>query len=86
MTAEAALLGVPTFSCYPGEPYIIERYLIRKKLVIRETNPEKAVKRVLKTLDNVNYVKKRRSEIVKRLVETFEDPIEVIVREVEKFA
>lgn len=30
MTAEAALLGTPTISCYPSEPTIVENYLIKK--------------------------------------------------------
>nr|AIF21721.1 hypothetical protein [uncultured marine thaumarchaeote SAT1000_06_A02] len=40
MTAESALLGIPTIS-YDAVPNIIEDYLVRKKLVMREINPKK---------------------------------------------
>jgi predicted glycosyltransferase len=86
MSAEAALLGVPTFSCYPGEPFLVERYLIRKKLVTRETDPDKRVNRILATLSNVDSERKRQSAKVQRLVRNFEDPIEIVTGEVEKFA
>jgi hypothetical protein len=84
MTAEAALLGVPTFSCYPGEPYIIEKYLIKKRLVARETDPEKIRKIDPENLDNCDHVKQRKSAIAQELVKTYEDPIEPITREIEK--
>jgi predicted glycosyltransferase len=85
MTAEAALLGIPTFSCYPGENLIIEQYLIRKKLITRETDPERMVKRILEILGGVSYVKERNQRVVQRLVKNFEDPIDTIIREIEEF-
>jgi len=85
MSAEAALLGVPVVSCYPGEPYIIEKYLIRKKLIARETDPKKLVKKISETLNNIDYEKKKQSRKVQRIVKNFEDPIEIIMKEVEKF-
>jgi len=84
MTTEAALLGVPTFSCYPGEPFIVLKYLMRKKLVKLERDPKVLAKKVLVSLDNIEYERKRQAERAKRLVETFEDPIEVITNEIEK--
>ena len=45
MTAEAALMGVPTIS-YNAVPNIIENFLVRKKLVVREDNPKKVVKTI----------------------------------------
>ncbi len=80
MTAEAALLGIPTFSCYPGKPYIIEKYLIRNKLVTREVNPKKAIRKILETLAVAKQTKEINSEIARRLVKTFEDPIADSVR------
>lgn len=85
MSAEAAILGVPTISCYPGEPFLIEKYLMRKKLVIRETDPEKVVKKTLNILDNAVSVKRRWMEKSKNMVQSFVDPIEVILEEVEKY-
>jgi len=83
MTSEAALLGVPTFSCYPEKPYLIEKYLRSKGLVIRETNPKTLTKRILKTLDKLTEAKKKQQEKAKRLTSTFEDPVEVITRNIE---
>lgn len=84
MTAEAALLGVPTFSCYPAEPFIILKYLMRKRLVKLERNPERLAEKVLATLDRIEYERKKQNERAKRLVKTFEDPVEVIADEIEK--
>jgi len=84
MTAEAALLGVPTFSCYPGEPFIILRYLVRKRLVRLERDLKALAMKILTALNNIEYEKKGQAERSKRLVETFEDPIEVIADEIEK--
>jgi len=42
MTAESALSSVPTIS-YNAVPNIIENYLVRKKLIIRERNPKQIV-------------------------------------------
>ena len=49
MTAESALLGIPTIS-YNAVPNIIETYLVKKKLVIRETNPKQVVRSIEKVL------------------------------------
>jgi len=78
MTIESALLGVPTFSCYPAEPYLIERYLINKELVVRETEPEKAAEKILKVFGNVEIAKERQRKNAERLTRSFEDPIDVI--------
>ncbi len=83
MTSEAALLGVPTFSCYPEESYLIEKYLLSKGLAIRETNPRKLVKRILETLDNLETARKKQSEKARRLTSTFEDPVDVMVKTIE---
>ena len=84
MTTEAALLGVPTFSCYPGEPFIILKYLMRKGLVKLERDPKSLAIKILAALEKVEYEKKRQAERAKRLVETFDDPIQVIADEIEK--
>ena len=84
MTIEAALLGVPTFSCYPGEPFIILNYLVRKKLVKHERDAEILAKNLLRTLDNLEVERRMQAERAWRLVETFEDPIEVATEEIEK--
>jgi hypothetical protein len=83
MTTEAALLGVPTFSCYPGEPFIVLKYLVKKGLVDLERDSEALTEKVLQTLRDIDHLRKSQRERAKRLVETFEDPVEVITAEVE---
>jgi hypothetical protein len=85
MTSEAALLGVPTFSCYPGKPYLIEKYLLKMGLVTRETNPRKLMRMILKTLDNLQAAKMKQQERARKLTSSFEDPIEVISKTIEDF-
>jgi predicted glycosyltransferase len=84
MTAEAALLGIPTISCYPREPTIVEKYLMREKLVLRIMNPEKIVKRVIKILNDYECIKKIQMERAKALTSKMEDPLNIIIREIEK--
>jgi hypothetical protein len=83
MTSEAALLGVPTFSCYPGKPYLVEKYLLSNGLVTRETDPKRLTTMILKTLDDLQTVKTEQQEKARRLTSTFEDPIEVILETIE---
>ncbi|MFQ6095631.1 MAG: DUF354 domain-containing protein [Candidatus Bathyarchaeia archaeon] len=84
MSTEAALLGVPTLSCYPGSPFMIEKYLIKKGLIIRENDPGNLIKRILNMLKRVDLVKGSRAERAQRLVEGFEDPISFITEKVER--
>lgn len=80
MTMEAALLGVPSFSCYPGEPPLYEDFLVRKRLVVREKRPGaivNGVRRVLKFHDE--YIDDQRSR-ARRLFDWMEDPIPGVCR------
>jgi len=86
MTTESALLGVPTFSCYPSRPFVILKYLVKNRMVSLERNHVKMLKKIWLTLDNLENAQKTQDERVQRLVRDFEDPIEVIVTEVEKMA
>ena len=86
MTAEAALLGVPTFSCYPDKPYLVEKYLIEKELVIREANCARVRKKVLRTLRNIDRAKQLQKVKARKLTSSFEDPVEVIVKAIGKVA
>jgi len=78
MTAEAALLGVPTISCYPAEPFIVEKYLLEKGLLIRETSPEGVVEAVSEILEDLEGVRARQRRRAQALTGRFEDPIETI--------
>ncbi|MEE9565821.1 MAG: DUF354 domain-containing protein, partial [Nitrosopumilaceae archaeon] len=76
MTAESALLGVPTIS-FDAVPNFIENYLIKKKLVKRETEPKKivlAIKRSMKT----SKIENRRK--AKKILASMEDPFPKLVK------
>jgi len=76
MTAESALLGIPTFS-YNAVPNIIESYLVRKKLVIRETNPKRIAVSIKNILESSNLETKKRS---KKIWGSMEDPYPILVK------
>jgi len=70
MTAESALLGVPTIS-YNASPNVIENYLVKQNLVKRETNPQKIVKTIKKYFESSdNEVKKK----AKKFLNSMENP------------
>lgn len=76
MTAESALLGVPTIS-YNAVPNIVEKYLVKNNLIKRETNPvkiNKIIKEFLESPDD-NYRKKAR-----RISNNMEDPIKKLIQ------
>ena len=79
MTAEAALRGIPTIS-YNAIPNIVENYLVKKGLVIREVNPNRMVSLIRKLLKTNNELmkKKARSEL-----KTMEDPYFKLVKTIE---
>ena len=71
MTAESALMGIPTIS-YNAVPNFVEQYLVKKKLVVRETNPSKINKIIRESLDSNNELGKNRA---KRILNQMENPI-----------
>ena len=72
MTAESALLGVPTIS-YDAVPYVIEKYLVRKKLVIRQRDPEK----IPHTIESL--LRKKPDNRAKNMLKTMEDPYDKLL-------
>ncbi len=76
MTAEAALLGVPTIS-YNAIPNFIENYLVKKKLVKRETNPTQIVHSIKKLLNSSNIEHKKRAKLA---LNSMEDPYSKLVK------
>ena len=76
MTAESALLGIPTIS-YNAVPNIIEAYLVRKKLVVRKGNPRQIAISVRKLLDSPNLEIKKRA---KKMLDSMEDPYPILVK------
>lgn len=83
MTAESALLGKPTLSCYPNEPTIIEKYLIKKKLINRVIDADKASKKIVQILKNYESVRKKQAETAQRLMSKMENPLDIIIKTVE---
>ncbi len=84
MTAEAALMGIPTIS-YDAAPNHIEKYLVRIGLVRRERNPKiiiNLVKKILKS-DNQNLRRK-----AKTILNSMENPVSKLlttIRSVQRF-
>ena len=76
MTAESALLGIPTIS-YNAVPNIIEAYLVRKKLVVRKTNPKQIVISIRKIFGSKNLGIKKKS---KKMMDSMEDPYPILVK------
>jgi len=80
MSAEAALMGVPTISCYPIKPTYIDKYLFRTGLAERILTPHKIINRVHEHLNNnttLSKQKKRAENIMSRM----EDPVQVILNQ-----
>ena len=76
MTAESALLGIPTIS-YNAIPNFIENYLVKNKLVKRETNPKQLVHSIRKFINSSNIEHKKRA---KKALNSMEDPYPKLVR------
>ncbi|QLH10162.1 DUF354 domain-containing protein [Nitrosarchaeum sp. AC2] len=76
MTAESALLGVPTIS-YNAVPNIVEKYLVKNHLVKRETNPKKITKIMKKFLE---ISPNNHKEKARKITNSMEDPIQKLIR------
>ena len=83
MTQEAALLGVPTISIYPKKLPTVLEFLRKKKLIQHSTNPIELAEVVRKMLANIDEVKKVWRRRAEKLWEIMEDPMKVIMRELE---
>ncbi|MGY5146806.1 MAG: DUF354 domain-containing protein [Candidatus Nitrosopumilus sp. bin_7KS] len=79
MTAESGLMGIPTIS-YNAVPNIIENFLVRKKLVKRETSPNKISNYIKKNFENNNESQKRAQKIRKQM----EDPIKKLIKTIKE--
>ena len=76
MTAESALMGIPTIS-YNAVPNIIENFLVKKSLVKRETNPKKVSNEIMRIFARKNDQDQKRA---KKVVKQMEDPIEKLIK------
>ena len=83
MTAESALLGIPTIS-YNATPNRIEDYLVSKKIVTRCMTPNKVAERIthvfqLTSYRGGGYERTRRLQI-KKFVNSLEDPYPILLK------
>ncbi|MFQ5475765.1 MAG: DUF354 domain-containing protein [Nitrosopumilus sp.] len=76
MTAESALMGIPTIS-YNAVPNIIENFLVKKYLVKRETNPNKISNHIKKVFGSSKNMNQKRAKII---VGQMEDPIQKLIK------
>ena len=83
MTVEAALLGRPAISNFPGEKPLYIKYLEKKGLVKTIQSPREIAQRVARTLaseEEREEQKKRGAKLLRQM----EDPIKLITRVVRK--
>lgn len=83
MTAEAAILGVPAISYYPGEPTFVDRFLMNYGLVDRLLDPGRIAQRAFALSKNHElreFYRKKSS----RLVQSMEDPLRTIIQRIFK--
>lgn len=83
MTAESALLGVPTIS-YNVIPNRIEDYLVSKKIVTRCMTPDEIVERISVVFALTSYrgqgFEPRRRMQIKKFVNSLEDPYPILLK------
>ncbi|MGY5148990.1 MAG: DUF354 domain-containing protein [Candidatus Nitrosopumilus sp. bin_68KS] len=76
MTAESALMGIPTIS-YNAVPNIIENFLVKKYLIKRETDPIKISRYINNIFESSNSKNQKRA---KKIVGQMENPIEKLIK------
>lgn len=76
MTAESALLGIPTISLN-SSPNIIENYLVKTKIITRESNPNKIVKIIKKIFEKPDLQSKIKA---KKLLDSMENPHQKLIK------
>lgn len=83
MTAEAAMLGVPAISYYPGGVTFVEKFLINYGLVERVLDPGRIAQRavsIAKSQDQREFYQKKAAKLLRNM----EDPLRVIVKRIFK--
>jgi predicted glycosyltransferase len=78
MSAEAALLGVPTISCYPSKPTYVDKLLFKLKLAERVLSVDRVVAKVRRILKDP-VLASRQKQKADRVVAKMEDPLRVIM-------
>jgi len=75
MTAESALLGIPTIS-YNAVPNIIENHLVKKNIIKRETDGKEICNYIKKIFKTPNKKNKNKAE---KIISEMEDPIQKLI-------
>ena len=78
MTAESGLLGIPTVS-FNAIPNRIEDFLVKKRIIVRSENPDRISREIYQSLNNPQIIKKRK-ENARKLVMSFEDPYQILLK------
>ena len=78
MTAESALLGIPTIS-YSAIPNIVENFLAKKKLLIKSTKPEIIAKSTVRLLNLSDIERKKIRNRAKKIQNLMEDPYSKLI-------
>ena len=78
MTAESGLLGIPTISLNVV-PNRIEEFLVKKRIIVRSDNLDRISREIHQSLNNLQIIKKKK-EKAKKLVSSFEDPYQVLLK------
>ena len=79
MTAESALMGIPTIS-YDAAPNYIEKYLVRMGLARRETNPKKILALIKKMLNGDKDGKKKARAVLNSMEDPYSKLVDTIKR------
>jgi predicted glycosyltransferase len=78
MSAEAALMGVPTISCYPSEPTYVDKFLFKLKLAERVLLVDRAVARVHRILKDPKLAIHQKQR-ARRVLVRMEDPLHIVM-------
>ena len=79
MTAEAALMGVPTVS-YNGVPNIVEEYLVRRRLAHREETAQGIRSRIARLLSAGGAQRRAAAKRARAEAAAMEDPFDALAR------
>jgi len=82
MTQEAALLGVPSISIFPGPRLTVLEYLSGKGLVSHFADPDLALKYLQRTSTDIKRMAEKQKKVCRSLWQIMSDPKPKIVRDV----
>jgi len=85
MNQEAALMGIPVISCYPGNQLEVERFLIKEKLLYRILDSGRASDKAEEILKNRQQFHEKHSKRANKLFAKMENPAKVIASYILKY-